>query len=74
MRFPVLSSKAVSRQTAKQSAFLRIQVRASSQTKGGTRLNLRACETRALRAPKTLTPRFTDFFTDFEKKTDCFAV
>ena len=34
----------------------------------------RACETRALRARKTLTPRFTDFFTDFEKKTDCFAV
>ena len=31
-------------------------------------------ETRALRARKTLTPRFTDFFTDFEKKTDCFAV
>ena len=29
---------------------------------------------RALRALKTLTPRFTDFFTDFEKKTDCFAV
>ena len=26
------------------------------------------------RARKTLTPRFTDFFTDFEKKTDCFAV
>ena len=25
-------------------------------------------------ARKTLTPRFTDFFTDFEKKTDCFAV
>ena len=23
---------------------------------------------------ETLTPRFTDFFTDFEKKTDCFAV
>ena len=35
---------------------------------------LRACEDRALRARKTLTPRFTDFFTDFEKKTDCFAV
>ena len=33
-----------------------------------------ACEARALRARKTLTPRFTDFFTDFEKKTDCFAV
>ena len=33
-----------------------------------------ACETRARRARKTLTPRFNDFFTDFEKKTDCFAV
>jgi len=33
-----------------------------------------ACETRALRARKTLMPRFTDFFADFEKKTDCFAV
>ena len=28
----------------------------------------------SLRARKSLTPRFTDFFTDFEKKTDCFAV
>ena len=35
---------------------------------------LRACGVRALRARKTLTPRFIDFFTDFEKKTDCFAV
>ena len=26
------------------------------------------CEARALRARKTLTPRFTDFFADFEKK------
>ena len=34
----------------------------------------KACEARALRARKTLTPRFTDFFTDFERKTDCFAV
>ena len=34
----------------------------------------RACEARALRARKILTPRFIDFFTDFEKKTDCFAV
>jgi len=25
-------------------------------------------------ARKILTPRFTDFFTEFEKKTDCFAV
>ena len=31
-------------------------------------------EAHALCARKTLTPRFTDFFTDFEKKTDCFAV
>ena len=29
---------------------------------------LQACETRAPRARKTLTPRFTEFFTDFEKK------
>ena len=35
---------------------------------------VRACEARALRARKTHTPRFTDFFTDFEKKNDCFAV
>ena len=34
----------------------------------------RASEARALRAPETLTARFTYFFTDFEKKTDCFAV
>ena len=27
-----------------------------------------------LRARETLTARFTDFFTDFEKKNDCFAV
>ena len=33
----------------------------------------RACEARDLRARKTLMPRFTDFFTDFEKKTDCFC-
>ena len=34
----------------------------------------RACEARAVRAHKNLTPRVTDFFTDFEEKTDCFAV
>ena len=32
---------------------------------------LSACEARAR---KSLTPRFTDFFTDFEKKSDCFSV
>ena len=37
-------------------------------------LKIGACEARELRARKTLTPRFTDFFTDFEKKTDGFAV
>ena len=26
------------------------------------------------RVRKTLTPRVADFFADFEKKTDCFAV
>ena len=29
---------------------------------------------RALRARKILSPRFTDFCTDFEKKPNCFAV
>ena len=74
---------------------MRIQVRASSQTKGldeaenrqrnwGETLRigffslashaLQAFEASALRARKTLTPRFTDFFTDFEKKSDYFAV
>ena len=38
------------------------------------RLTRRACEARAVHARKALTPRFTDFFTDFEEKTDCFAV
>ena len=33
-----------------------------------------ACEARALRARKTLTARFTDFFTDFETKADRLAV
>ena len=46
--------------------------------KAGTRLKIES-ETgerrwffffRSLRAHTTLTPRFTDFFTDFEKKTD----
>ena len=75
------------------SPFLRIQVRASSQTKGlewgwkqRARLGrdaksffslashaLRACEARALRAPKTLTRSFTVFFTDFEKKKRLFC-
>ena len=31
-------------------------------------LGIRACEARALGARKNLTPRFTHFFTDFEKK------
>ena len=54
--------------------------REQSNKRSGTKLKtesetaIRACEARALRARKTLTPRFTDFFTDFEKKTDCFAV
>ena len=35
---------------------------------------LRACKDRALRAHKTLTLRFTDFFTYFEENPDCLAV
>ena len=52
--------------------------REQSNKRCGTRLKtesaLPACEARAVRAHKTLTPRVTDFFTDFEEKTDCFAV
>ena len=36
-------------------------------------LALRAGEARALCARKTLKPRFTDFFTDFEKKNRLFC-
>ena len=39
--------------------------RERSNEKSGTRLKTES---------ETLTPRFTDFLTDFEKKTDCFAV
>ena len=67
---------------------MRIQVRAKQKVKqkvwnkpenregdwGDASHVLRVCEACALRARKTLTPPFTDFFTDFEKKTDCFAV
>ena len=50
--------------TAKHFLFLRIQVRASSQTRLKTE-----SETGERRLKRlTLTPRFTDFFTDFEKK------
>ena len=48
-------------------------MRLKTESETGER-RTRACEARALRVRKTLTPRFTDFFTDFEKKTDCFAV
>ena len=39
--------------------------REQSNKRPGTGL---ACEARELRARKTHTPRFTDFFTDFDKK------
>ena len=54
--------------------------REQSNKRCGTRLKTesetgeRLREARAVRAHKTLTPRVTDFFTDFEEKTDCFAV
>ena len=49
--------------------------REQSNKRSGMRLKtaLRACEARALGARKTLTPRFTDFFTDFEKKNRLFC-
>ena len=64
------------KKTAEQSVCTREQ----SNKRSGTRLITESetgespCEARPLRARKTLTPRFTDFFTDFEKKTDRFAV
>ena len=53
--------------------------REQSNKRSGTRLKTES-ETwgdtveRVLRARNTLMARFTDFFTDFEKKPDCFAV
>ena len=49
--------------------------REQSNKRCGTRLKTDSeNEARAVRARKTLTPRFTDSFTDFKEKTDCFAV
>ena len=52
--------------------------REQSNKRSGTKLKnesetgeRRACEARAFR--ETLTPRFTDFFTDFEKKNRLFC-
>ena len=44
--------------------------REQSNERSGTKLKTESetCEARALHARKPLTPRFTDFFTDFEKK------
>ena len=42
-----------------------LSTREQSNKRSGTRLRTES---------ETLTPRFTDFFIDFEKKTDCFAV
>ena len=43
------------------------------KTESETDFFSRACEARELRARKTLTSRFTDFFTDFEKKNRLFC-
>ena len=51
------------------------RLKTESETWGhALRGTLRASEPRARSALKTLTARVTDFFTHFEKKTDCFAV
>ena len=44
-----------------------------SNKRSGMRVKTES-ETGERHARKTLTPRFTDFFTDVEKETDCFAV
>ena len=56
--------------------------REQSNKKSGTRLKTESetwgetlkIRPTGVRGSKTLTARFTDFFTDFEEKTDCFAV
>ena len=65
---------ATSEQSNKRS---RTRLKTESETWGETlKIShaLRACEACVLRPCKTLMACFTDFFTDFEKKTDCFAV
>ena len=63
-------------------SFAYSSTREQSNKRSGTRLKtesetffsrLTRCEARALPEHKTLTPRFTDFFTDFEKKTRLFG-
>ena len=46
---------------------------ASTREQSKKRSETRLCEARALRARKTLTPGFTDFFTDFERKNRLFC-
>ena len=57
--------------------YWREQLNKSSETRLKTESETgffsRACEARELRARKTLTSRFTDFFTDFEKKNRLFC-
>ena len=63
-------------------AYSNTRERGTRNEERGTRLKTesetgeRRFEARALCARKTLTPRFADIFTDFEKKKkpDCFAV
>ena len=52
---------------------VRIFAYSSKREQSNKRSGRRLKTARALRARKTRTPRFTDFFTDFEKKTNCFA-
>ena len=48
-----------------------LKMRGEKMENGQSVFFLRACEARAR---KTLTPQFAVFFTELEKKTDCFAV
>ena len=56
--------------------FFNLPSRAISHARGHLRISRFARRTTEKReaARSLLTPRFTDFFTDFEKKTACFAV
>ena len=53
---------------------VRIFAYSSTREQSNKRSGMRLKTESETGARKTLTPRFTDFFTDFEKKTDCFAV
>ena len=77
-----MEQRACKTETAKQSVFCLFKYARAVEQKVWNKAENRerewlfskASEARELCSRKTLTSRFTDFFTDFEKKTDGFAV